>query len=326
MLYNGFVNKFARNCGVVFIICVLLASTGGHVAAQQGAPTQYFPSTAHNVSGEFWTYYQSIPNASYVFGAPITEQFTDAQSGRLVQYFQRARFEYYPENPSDQHVKLTALGSYVFQHSKPEGTLDMFTPIGCRFYADTGFSLCYAFLEFFDRNGGESIFGKPTTPFVFYNGRIVQYFERARFEWFPENADGEKVVLAELGRIYFDIVPEDANRLQAVRAENTPGDVRELFPRAFTWKAVTRLDDSQAVYVLVQDQTFNPVAGATAVVTISWPQGGAQSLALTTNELGLVTVPLQVQGQPHGSLVLIDVEVIYQGLSKKTQTSFRVWQ
>ena len=326
MLYNQLVSKFARLCGVFLIVSILLVANGGQVAAQQGATTQYFPSTGHNVSGEFWTYYQSVLNASYVFGAPITEQYTDAKSGRVVQYFQRARFEYYPENSADQRVKLTAVGSYVFQHSTPEGTLNIFTPIGCRVYPDTGFSLCYAFLEFFDKNGGESLFGKPTSPFVFYNGRIVQYFERARFEWYPENPEGQKVVLAELGRIYFDLVPEDANRLQVVRAENTPGDVRELFPKAFTWKAVTRLDDSQAVYVVVQDQTFSPVAGVSVVVTITWPAGGVQSVAQTTNDFGVVTVPLQVQGQPHGSEVLIDVEVMYMGLSKNTQTSFRVWQ
>jgi hypothetical protein len=60
-------------------------------------------------------------------------------------------------------------------------------------------------------------------------------------------------------------------------------------------------------------------------VTISWPQGGTQSLAQTTNDFGVVTVPLNVQGQPHGSLVMIDVEVTYLGLNRKTQTSFRVW-
>lgn len=326
MLYNEIVNKIARLCGVVFIVCALLVSNGGDAAAQQGGTTQYFPSTGHNVSGEFWTYYQGVPGAAYVFGAPITEQFTDVQSGRVVQYFQRARFEYYPELAQDQRVKLTAVGSYVFERSTPEGKLDIFTPIGCRYYADTGFSLCYAFLEFFDKNGGESIFGQPTSPFVFYNGRIVQYFERARFEWYPENPEGQKVVLAELGRIYFDIVPEDAARLQPVRAENTPGDVRQLFPKAFTWKAVTRPDDAQAVYVVVQDQTFSPVAGATTVITITWPQGGAQSVAKTTNDQGVVVLPLDVQGQPHGSVVLIDVEVLYMGLSEKSQTSFRVWQ
>lgn len=326
MLYNDNVSKFARICGVIFIVCMLLVSNGGQVAAQQSAASEYFPITGHNVSGEFWTYYQSVPNAAYVFGAPITEQFTDIQSGRVIQYFNRARFEYYPENQPARRVKLSGVGQRVFQRSTLEGKLDIFSFIGCRSYPDTGFSLCSAFLEFFDANGGESIFGKPVSPFVFYNGRIVQYFERARFDWYAEKPDGEKVVLAELGRIYFDIVPEDPNRLQPVRAENSPGDVRELFPKAFTWKAVTGLEDTQAVYVVVQDQTFNPVAGATTIVTITWLRGGTQSVAQTTNSFGVVTVPLQVRGQPHGSVVLIDVEVIYMGLSKKAQTSFRIWQ
>jgi hypothetical protein len=304
---------------------MLLVSNGMRASAQQDATSQYFPSTGHNISGAFWTYYQRIPNAAYVFGAPITEQFTDTQSGRVIQYFQRARFEYYPENPIDQRVKLSPTGQQIFQHSKLEGKLDIFTPIGCRSYPDTGFALCYAFLEFFDANGGETIFGKPVSPFVFYNGRIVQYFERARFDWFPENPEGEKVVLAEVGRIYFDIVPEDANRLQPVRAENTPGNVRALFPKAFTWKAVTAQDDIQTVYVVLQDQTLTPIADATTIVTITWPQGNSQSVAQTTDTFGVAIVPLQVQNQPHGSVVLIDVEVQYMGLSKKTQTSFRVW-
>jgi len=326
MLYNQSVNKIARAFWAAFIVCILLVANGGHVAAQQQDSTsQYFAETGHNVSGEFWTYYQSIPNASFVFGAPITEQFTDPVSGHLVQYFQRSRFEYAPEKPVGQHVQLTSVGSYVSEHTSSDGLVPVFAPIGCRYYVETGVSLCYAFLDFFDQNGGESIFGKPTSSYLYYNDRIVQYFERARFEWYPENPDGQKVRLAELGRIYFDLVPEDSNRLQPVLAENTPGSVQDIFPKAFTWKAVTELNDTQAIYVVVQDQTSMPLAGATAIVTITWPQGGIQSLAQTTNDFGVVTVPLNVQGQPHGSLVMIDVEVNYLGLTRKTQTSFRIW-
>ncbi len=326
MLYNQVVNKFARLCGALLMVCLLLTTNGGHVVAQQGGTSEYFPATGHTVSGEFWTFYQSIENADYVLGAPITEQFSDAKSGRVIQYFQRARFEYYPENAADQRVLLTAVGSFVMEHAVPSGELEPNNPIGCRKFDETGFSVCYAFLEFFDKNGGEWLVGKPISPFVFYNGRIVQYFERARFEWFPQNLEGQKVVLAELGRLYFDLLPEDAARLQPVRAENAPGDVRALAPNIFTWKAVTRTDDSQAVYVTVRDQTNRPVAGATAIITIHWAQGGEQRFAQTTDGQGLVNVPLRVQNQPHGSLAVIDVEVNYMGLSEKIQSSFRIWQ
>jgi len=295
------------------------------VAAQQSDPSHYFPDTGHIVSGEFWTYYQSISNAAFVFGSPITEQFTDTQSGRLIQYFQRSRFELHLENPAGQQVVLTNLGPNVYKHSPPSGSVNTFTPIGCRYYPDTSFSLCYAFLEFFDQNGGEAIFGKPISPFVFYNDRIVQYFERARFEWYPEYPDGQKVVLAQMGRMYFDIVPEDANRLQTVKAENAPGDVTSIQVRVFTWKAQTQLDDQQVVYVVVQDQTLRPVVGATTIVTVTWGDLSRQSSAQVTNSSGVVILPLTVTGQPHGSQVVIETEAMYMGKSDKATTSFRIW-
>lgn len=318
-------SKFTRLFGA-FLLLVGLFSAAGPLVSAQGISSQYFADTGHNVSGDFLVFYQSIPNAPFVFGSPITEQFTDSTSGRLIQYFQRARFEYFPELPAGQRVRVAPLGEYVYQRVPNEGEVNIFTPIGCRYYADTGFSVCYAFLEFFDKNGGETIFGKPKSSFVFYNGRIAQYFERARFEWYPEYPDGQRVVLAELGRIYFDLVGENPNLLQPVRADAFPGSVTNIYARAFTWKAVTRADDWQSVYVIVQDQTLSPVSGATAIVTISWPGGGTQSLAQATNEYGLVILSFPVHGQPHGSLVTITVEVLYQGWNNATVTSFRVWK
>lgn len=317
--------KLAHFLGSLLIVFSLLAVNGGSVAAQGGTTSNYFADTGHNVNGEFWVYYQNTPNASLVFGSPITEAFNDVQTGRLIQYFQRARFEYFPENPPGQRVKLSSLGEYVYQRIPSGSKLDFF-PIGCRYYTDTNLYICYDFLDFFDKNGGEAVFGKPKSGFEFYNGRIVQYFERARFEWYPEFPAGQKVVLAELGRVYFDLVPENANLLQSVMDGNTPGNVMMLYTKAFTWKAVTQLTDRQSVYVVVQDQTLRPVQGATAIVTIFWPIGGNQSVAQATNQYGVVIIPFQVQGQPYGSVVTIQVEVLYQGLSSKTVTSFRVWQ
>ncbi|HEY3310600.1 MAG TPA: hypothetical protein VGK00_03065 [Anaerolineales bacterium] len=319
--------KIRRMCGVILVIACLLAASGStSAAAQRGQTWQYFPETGHTVSGDFWTYYKGIPNAALIFGSPITEQYNENSTGRLVQYFQRARFEYYPERPAGQRVALSNLGAYVYQHSPSNGEMKSANPIGCRFFPETGFSLCYAFLEFFDHNGGEAVFGRPLSDFVFYHDRIVQYFERARFDYFPEYPEGQKVSLAQLGRITFDLTHEDANRLQPLRADNAPSDVMEIQAHAFTLKALTRLEDEQVIYVVVQDQTLKPVAGATTVITINWPQGGQQSVARLTNSSGAVILPIQVQGQPHGSLVLVDTEVMFAGLSAHSRTSFRIWQ
>jgi len=314
-------SKFARLVGTLLLLFGLLAASGKVVHAQDGGTSQYFPETGHSVSGEFWQYYQSIPNADLVFGYPLTEAFTDTNSARVVQYFTRARFELHPEQPTGQRVRLSDLGSSVYV---PGQSVNMYSPVGCRTFSNGNFA-CYAFLEFFDKYGGEAVFGQPISGFESLNGRIVQYFERARFDWYPEYGEGQKVVLADLGRIYFDVVREDPNRLQPVQY-NGIVDVLTLQTRAFVWKAVTQSNDQQAVYVVVQDQMFNPVYNATVAVTVYWSAGSPQSIALSTDRNGIVIVPFAIQNQPYGSLVTVNVRVLYQGLENSTITSFRVWQ
>jgi len=340
MLYNEIMSKFVRLVGVFVLLFSFLAVSGGTVHAQYGgivppvrhpadpkpagqddSSSKYFSETGHNVSDEFWKYYQNVPNAGLVFGFPLTESFNDAQSGRLIQYFTRARFELYPEQPEGQRVHLSTLGSLIYV---PGRGVDIFTPMGCRAFSN-GFPVCFALLDFFDKYGGEAVFGQPISSFQFVNGRIVQYFERARFDWYPEYGEGQKVVLADLGRIYFDVAKEDANLLQPAQY-NGIADVLTLQTRAFVWKAVTQPNDKQAVYVVVQDQKLSPVYNARVVVTVYWSNGSPQSIALATNQSGVVIVPFEIKNQPYGSLVTIRVQVQYQGLVNNTITSFRVWQ
>ncbi len=63
-------------------------------------------------------------------------------------------------------------------------------------FQETGHTLAYNFRIFFDRNGGLPIYGLPITEVFLENGRPVQYFERARFEW---HADIVQVQVGHLG-------------------------------------------------------------------------------------------------------------------------------
>lgn len=301
---------------------MLLLVSGNFPALAQASGSGFFAETGHNVTGDFWAYYQSVPQARQVFGYPITEAFTDPDSGRLVQYFTRARFEFYPEFPEGQRVRLGDLGQALYQPGAP---LNMFTPLGCQLFPN-GFSVCYAFLDFFNQNGGEAVFGAPISGFEIYNDRIVQHFQRARFEWYPELADGQKVALADLGRIHFDQAGEDPNLLTPVKPSNIIESVLEIRAHAFTQKAVTEPDDLQTVYVVVQDQTLSPVQNAIVAVVVTWSDGSQQSISMPSNANGTVILPFAVAGQRHGSLVLVDVQVFYEGLQADSRTSFRVWQ
>lgn len=288
----------------------------------QAAETKYFSETGHNVAGEFLAFYNANPNALNHFGYPITEQFT-SRDGKTVQYFQRARFELNASLPEGQRVILTQLGRETYIST---GLLNVGNSFACRDYPETGFPVCFAFLEFFDANGGVAQFGYPISGFEYHENKIVQYFERTRLEWQPWRAEGYRVVISDLGRAYFDKLGEDPALLTPVSPlDNAPRVVTDLRVRAFVWKAVTLASDDQMFFVIVQDQNMQPVAGASCTAEVHWPNGAKDSTVINSDVNGVGIVSLAFQNQPYGSLIYTDISCSYNTLTDQTTTSFRIW-
>lgn len=149
------------------------------------APTVYFAQTGHHLSNrsgflDFWRANGQV----LIFGYPITEEF--AENGRIVQYFERARFEYYPELvDTPQQVQLGLLGYEVTADRDFASVPD--PQNGYLHFAETGHTLWGEFRGYWERRGSLPIFGYPISEEFDENGRIVQYFERARFEYHPED-------------------------------------------------------------------------------------------------------------------------------------------
>ncbi len=288
----------------------------------QGQGYEYFPETGHSVQGAFLAFYHSIPDPTTIYGYPLTEEFT-SRDGLHVQYFQRARFELHPELPAGQQVQLTNLGraSYV-----PAAQLNTAAPLACRYFPPTHYSVCFAFLDFFDQFGGVAQFGYPISPFEYHDGVIVQYFEKARMEWQPSLPAGQRVVLTDLGRLYFDKLGEDPGLLQPMPAVNgAPSSVLTLQVRAFVWKAMTFSNDRQLVFLIVQDQRNQAVAGANCTLQVHWLDGRLETTTVTTNAGGVAIAALNVVNQPYGNLVYIDADCGYNGLTQSATTAFRIW-
>jgi hypothetical protein len=55
----------------------------------------------------------------------------------------------------------------------------------CDYYEQTDKYLCFGFRSYWNDYGGLEIFGYPITNEIQEDGRTVQYFQRARFEWHP---------------------------------------------------------------------------------------------------------------------------------------------
>jgi hypothetical protein len=179
----------------------VLPSAFQPAAPQPGVETIYFEQTGHNLTGEFLRYWQAN-GALAIYGYPISEPFTER--GRLVQYFERNRFELHPENQPPYNVLLGRLGAddvagRQFEKSPPFESLP-----DRRYFAETGHSLSNAFLGYWERHGGLAQFGYPISEEVSEvsqtDGReyTVQYFERARFEYHPENHGTDAEVLLGL--------------------------------------------------------------------------------------------------------------------------------
>ena len=81
---------------------------------------------------------------------------------------------------------------------------------GCHAFAETGHTLCGGFRGYWEANGGLWMFGYPSSEEFQERNEdtgvvyTVQHFERARFEWHPENAGtAYEVLLGRLGaRLY----------------------------------------------------------------------------------------------------------------------------
>ena len=309
-----------RSISFVLAFCILSVSWVSVRAQTQNS--KYYSETGHNIKGEFLTFYDSNPNAIFLYGYPITEEYVDI-NGITVQYFQRARFEYRADLPAGQRVNLTQLGRETYVST---GLLDVSNTLACRTYAETGYAVCFAFLEFFDQYGGVTQFGYPISGFEYHEDKLVQYFERARLEWQPWKIEGQRVVVSDLGRIYFDKLGEDPGLLSPVKSlDNTNTNIINLRIHAFVWKAVTLATDSQLIFVVVQDQNLQPVANASCTTVVHWPGGRAESITLTTNTNGVGILPLSFASQAYGSLIYADVACTFSALIGNTTTSFRIW-
>ena len=57
----------------------------------------------------------------------------------------------------------------------------------CTYYPETGHQLCFGLRDYWEAHGGLAIFGYPiSAEMKDANGTTVQWFERARFEYHPE--------------------------------------------------------------------------------------------------------------------------------------------
>ena len=195
----------ARRLVVTTTIALALVLSGLAVAPLRSAEAQaerYFPETGFTVRGRFlepWTAYGGLA----INGYPITgERIETLEDGTqyTVQWFERVRMELHPENAPPNDVLLGQFGRILHPADPPVAPIP-----GMVFFPETGHNVPPDFAAYYAANGGLSQFGYPLSEEfreLLEDGNVytVQYFERARLEWHPENSAEWRVLLGHFGR------------------------------------------------------------------------------------------------------------------------------
>ena len=152
--------------------------------------------------GRFLDQWQNFGGLA-INGYPLTdERMETLEDGKqyLVQWFERVRMEYHPENAPPNDVLLGQFGRILHPADPPVAQ-----QAGMTYFNVTGHNVNATFMAFWSANGGLPQFGYPLSELLsetLEDGKAyqVQYFERARLELHPENQPPYDVLLGQFGR------------------------------------------------------------------------------------------------------------------------------
>ena len=185
-----------------------------------GPDQLWFPEVGHTLGGSFRAFWERNGGLP-IFGFPLTEEFIeqsrDTGQGYPVQYLERQRYEYHAENTGTAYeVLLGRLGAetlaWMGRSWQDEAKARPQTP---HYYAATGHAIAPQFWDYWRNHGLElgdrgisereslALFGYPLTePQLETNSSgdrvLTQWFERARFEYHPNNPAASRVLLGRL--------------------------------------------------------------------------------------------------------------------------------
>jgi hypothetical protein len=197
---------------LAFGIMLATVPMGANQSYAQGA-SQLFPETGKTVKGRFLVYWLAnggLPQQGYPISEEIQERSATDGKTYTMQYFERAVFEAHPENKVPNDVLLSLLGNFQYAQKYPDGAPNQVeSSDNATYFDETGKSLGGKFREYWVGHGGLRQQGYPISDEFEETSALdgetytVQYFERAVFEWHPENAAPYDVLLSQLGTFQY---------------------------------------------------------------------------------------------------------------------------
>jgi hypothetical protein len=292
-------------------------------ASAQESDSMYVQETGHWIWGKFLEMYVSVEDPLFYFGLPITDDFIDPVTQAHVQYFEKARFDLV-DTAKGPRVQLAPLGQWLYQGGDPLANIPREGP-SCRLFP-SGYSVCFAFLQFYDANDGATHFGQPISFVEVVDDRYMQYFDYVRLEWWPDQPEGERVRISNLGTDYFNQYVADPALLKPEPSPEESGNLINPQVEVFTLNSRIGAQEAQTVYTVVHDPFMRPVAGAQVQVTVIYPNGVSEIYRLPeSNEFGVSQFTFSAPDLAVQSVVRLNATINLRGETASGQSWFRIW-
>jgi hypothetical protein len=224
-------NGICRLLRLAGIVAVLTTAAAPAVSAYPVDPnwspptTVYIPETGQSIDGLFLDLWRS-GGGVLSYGNPITPEITEEQ-GKIVQYYQYARFEYWPEGDENgNYVTLGEIGSelgppllvrrFVNRATAPreeltvarawqplsdaDATLMAIEQPSYRFVPETRHGVWAGFRAFWEATGEAAYLGNPLSEEYIADGVSYQTFERGQLRW----REGEDITMTPVGAMLTD--------------------------------------------------------------------------------------------------------------------------
>lgn len=318
--------------GMILFLTVLVGAIPAlpaSAAGQRWCPQQSAPICSENAFLDYWQAVDTTTGgyALDIIGFPVSPTL-QMPNGQIVQFYERAIFEWHPEKSVEYQVLLTRLGAFAVdtdtklalkaQAAKAPDPCPSTNE--CYLAKETNHSLRGMFLQYWVGNGGLPVFGFPLTEqfqLSYTGGKTftVQYFERNRFEAHPENTNPRYQVL--LGRLGAEALANNLNEVKAWKTVTTPNYGKTVPPPASPPPA-TPLPSQQPA----------PPPAAQGSATVS-PASGPVGTTFTTTFSNLaanstVTVGLLTDTNPPQALEVKDFSVGANGKLQITLDSSKM--
>ena len=166
----------------LFILACATLIAGSDVDEALPYPPEISEENLEEAFRQFYEIYGGLES----LGRPITPIIT--VDGWQVQYFEKARLEYHPENEPAYQLTVGWLGDLLQRRQPPLplSSLPQADSRQSRYFAETGHTLSGDFLTYFDAHGGTVRFGLPISEPFILDGQLTQDLQSARFFWTPQ--------------------------------------------------------------------------------------------------------------------------------------------